>query len=76
MIREHRQLRGLCHIKGLDALQTATGADARLAATRSRQLAADALSACRQLAAGAGPALRQRLEIRRRRLRHGQRVPR
>lgn len=76
MIRTHREVRTRAHVKGPDALRTATGADARLAAGRRRALAADALEARRRLAAGGGPALRQRLQIRRRRLCHAQRMPR
>jgi hypothetical protein len=76
MISTHRQLRTRAHVKGPEALRTVTGADTRPAASRRRQLAADALQARRLLAAGGGPALRQRLLIRWRRLRHAQRVPR
>jgi hypothetical protein len=80
MIRHASHLCRRCHIRGADALATATGPDRRLRGAGRRLLARDALRARRLLAVrqtAAPPAMAalvHGLDIRRRRLRHALRI--
>lgn len=80
MIRHSAHLCRRSHVRGAEALATATGPDARVRAAGRRLLAADALDARRRVvdrqmdAAPAMAALMHGLGIRRRRLRHALRT--
>jgi hypothetical protein len=80
MIRHSAHLRRCCHVRGSEALATATGPDARGRAAGKRLLATAALDARRLLVERqmdrppTMAALVHRLGIRRRRLRHALRV--
>jgi hypothetical protein len=72
MILTQQHLRTRLHVKGADALLTVTGRDRRRHAAGARMLAEQRRQ--RRLHAAAAPAVRRRLELRTRRLRHALRV--